>query len=414
VPTADPTPSQDAASTRPAGRAVWAYRAALALAVPALVLVALEGGLRLAGYGRPSTFLVPDSTPGFFRSNPDFASLFLPGNFDLRPLNIRVARHKAPNTVRVVILGESAAQGVPVPSFAFAAQLRAQLRHQYPGKEFEVIDTGIVAINSHVVYQIARELAGFEPDLFVVYAGNNEVVGPYGPGCAYLSQMPPLWVIRASVLVRSTRTGQFLGALAARLAPARRPAEWGGMSMFVNNAVLADDPRLYAVYENFAANLRGVVRAATDAGAKTLLCTVVANLKDSPPFLSRHGAWLSKPELAAWQGPFGRGRLAWLLGDVREARGQLTEALRIDPEYADTSYLLGALDLQTGDVASARQHFLDALHWDALRFRPDAAINDAIRDVARTSGPGVSLVDAAVELGSDPASTGAISGRDPL
>ena len=70
------------------------------------------------------------------------------------------------------------------------------------------------------IYQIAREMAGFEPDLFLVYAGNNEVVGPYGPGCAYLSQMPPLWVIRASVFVRSTRTGQLLGSLlAANLAP---------------------------------------------------------------------------------------------------------------------------------------------------------------------------------------------------
>jgi len=394
---------------------VWAYRICLAVAVPILFLVALEASLRLAGYGKPSSFLVPDDVPGFYRTNPDFVSLFLPGNFDLRPLNLRVARHKAPNTVRIVVLGESAAQGVPVPSFAFAAQLRTQLRHRYPGKDFEVINTGIVAINSHVLYQIAREMAGFEPDLFVVYAGNNEVVGPYGPGCAYLSQMPPLWVIRASVFVRSTRTGQFLGSLAARLASARqRPAEWGGMSMFVNNAVLADDPRLYPVYENFAENLRGIVRAASGAGAKTLLCTTVANLKDCSPFLSRHGAWLSKPELAAWEGPYARGRLAWLLGDNRAAREELSEALRIDPEYAETSFLLGSLDLQQGDVASARQHFLGALHWDALRFRPDTPINDAIRDVGRGAGPGTSVLDAAVELGSDPASNGDISGHEIL
>ena len=180
----------------------------LAAAMPAIVLLALEGGLRLAGYGKPATFLIPDGRPGWFRTNPEFASLFLPGNFDLRPLNFSVSLHKAPKTVRIVVLGESAAQGVPVPGFGFSPQLRAQLRHRYPGTDFEVIDTGIVAINSHVVYQVAKEMARFEPDLFVLYAGNNEVVGPYGPGCAYLSNMPPLWVIRASVWVRSTRTGQ--------------------------------------------------------------------------------------------------------------------------------------------------------------------------------------------------------------
>jgi tetratricopeptide (TPR) repeat protein len=382
--------------------------------IPVVAFLCLEGGLRLAGYGRPATFLIPDGKPGYFRTNPDFASLFLPGNFDLRPLNLRIAEHKAPNTVRIVVLGESAAQGVPVPSFAFAPQLRAQLRHRYPGKEFEVINTGIVAINSHVVYQIAREMARFEPDLFVVYMGNNEVVGPYGPGCAYLSTMPPLWVIRASVLVRSTRTGQLLGSVVGRLSPRRSAAEWGGMSMFVNSAVAGDDPRLGAAYGNFEANLRGIVNAASGAGARTLLCTVVANLKDCPPLLSRHSQGLSSSGVAAWQASFDSGRVAWMLGDNAGARKLLDKALGIDPHYADTLFMLGSLDLQSGDTASARRHFTDALHWDSLRFRPDPRINEVIREVAREAKGGVSLLDSALALGSDPASTGPLSGREIL
>ncbi len=408
----DPKP---AARRHAAPRRTWVYRAALAVGLPLALFLALEAGLRLAGYGRPTTFLVPDAKPGYFRTNPDFASLFLPGNFDLRPLSIRVAARKAPNTVRIVVLGESAAQGVPVPSFAFAPQLRAQLRSRYPGKEFEVIDTGIVAVNSHVIYQIAREMAGFEPDIFLVYAGNNEVVGPYGPGCAYLSQMPPLWVIRASVFVRSTRTGQLLGSLIARLSPhGRRTAEWGGMSMFVDSAVVGDDRRLGAVYRNFAANLRGIVKAASGAGARTVLCTVVANLKDCPPFLSVHRAGLAGADIAAWKAAFDAGRLAWVYGDAARAKAALGEALRIDPEYADTQFMLGSLDLQSGDIAAARRRFVEALHWDALRFRPDPAINEVIRSVAGSSGGGVTLLDLADELGADPDSTGPISGREIL
>jgi tetratricopeptide (TPR) repeat protein len=390
-------------------------RVAAAVAIPVVFFLALEGGVRLAGYGRPASFLIPDEKPGYFRTNPDFASLFLPGNFDLRPLNIRVAAHKAPNTVRIVVLGESAAQGVPVPSFAFAPQLRAQLRARYPGKEFEVIDTGIVAINSHVIYQIASEMARFEPDIFLVYAGNNEVVGPYGPGCAYLSQMPPLWVIRASVFVRSTRTGQMLGSLLGRISSrGRQTAEWGGMSMFIHNAVAGDDPRLEVVYGNFEANLRGIVKAATGAGAKTVICTVVANLKDCPPLLSLHRDGMSPAESAAWRAAFGKGELAWRLGDEEHARSLLGEALRIDPQYADTHFMLGSLELRSGSTESARRDFVEAMHWDALRFRPDPRINEIIRRVAKDSGPGVSLLDAAIELGSDPASTGPISGREIL
>lgn len=408
-------PSTHQAPERGNGGRLWIYRLGLAVGIPLALLLALEAGLRVGGFGKPATFLIPDEKPGYLRTNPDFASLFLPGDFDLRPLNFRVAAHKAPNTVRIVVLGESAAQGVPVPSFAFAPQLRAQLRSRYPGKEFEVINTGIVAINSHVVYQIAREMARYEPDLFLVYMGNNEVVGPYGPGCAYLSQMPPLWVIRASVFVRSTRMGQLIGSLVAHLAPhARGARQWGGMSMFVDNAVAGDDPRLERVYANFESNLRGIVEAASGAGAKTLLCTVVCNLKDCPPFLSVHGPGLSARDLASWQAAFESGRLAWRLGDAGPARAHLAEALRIDPHFADTQFLLGRLDMESGDTASARSHFIEALHWDALRFRPDPRINQIIRKVALEGRGGVGIVDCADELGSDKESKGEPSGHEIL
>jgi tetratricopeptide (TPR) repeat protein len=393
----------------------WACRIALAVAVPAAVLLALEGGLRLARYGGPTTFLIPDEKPGTFRTNPGFAGLFLPESFDLRPLNFRISRHKAPNTVRIVVLGESAAKGLPAPNFAFAPQLRAQLRHRFPGTEFEVINTGVAGVNSHAAYRIACELAQFEPDLFAVYMGNNEVVGPYGPGCFYLPQMPPLWLIRASIFVRSTRTGQLLGNVISRITPSgRRYGKWGGMAMFVNNAVAGDDPRLAAVYANFASNLRDITRVASGAGARTVVCTVVANLKDCPPFLSRHRAGLSQSELSSWKAAFDRGRLAWIRGDASRAREKVTSALQIDPQFADTHFMLGSLDLQSGDVPSARAHFVEALHWDALRFRPDAQINRVIREVAREGTRGVSLLDAAEAMGSDPASPGPVSGREML
>jgi tetratricopeptide (TPR) repeat protein len=400
---------------RPHGRHLWIYRLGLAVGFPVALLLMLEAGLRAGGYGKPATFLIPDDKPGFMRTNPDFASLFLPGNFDLRPLNFRVAAHKPPNTVRIVVLGESAAQGIPVPSFAFAPQLRAQLRARYPGRQFEVINTGIVAINSHVVYQIAREMARYEPDLFLVYTGNNEVVGPYGPGCAYLSQMPPLWVIRASVFVRSTRTGQLAGSLLGRLAPHGRGArQWGGMSMFVDNAVTGDDPRLERVYANFESNLRGIVDAASAAGARTLLCTMVCNLKDCPPFLSVHSPGISAQDLASWRAAFDSGRVEWRLGVPAEARLRLNEALRLDPHFADTQFLLGTLDEESGQTEEARGHFIEALHWDALRFRPDPRINQIIRKVAQEGRSGVGIVDCADAMGSDPGSKGDPSGREIL
>ena len=409
---ASPTPSPRDLGPARAPR-LWLFRVLAAVAIPLLFLAGLEAALRVAGFGQPASFLVPDEKPGFLRTNPRFGASYLPGSFDLRPLNYRVPARKAPNALRVVVLGESAAQGVPAPQFGFAAQLRAQLRSRYPGRTVEVINTGIVAINSHAVYQISRQMAEISPDAFVVYMGNNEVVGPYGPGCAYLSEMPPLWVIRLSIWVKSTRTGQLVNAAVGLLSRrGRPPAEWGGMAMFVNNAVSADDPRLRQVYANFEANLRDIVRAASGAGAKTILCTVASNLRDCAPLLSVHGPGLAAAELTAWTRAFTRGRTEWLLNEYGPARADLLEAARIDPDYADTDYMLGVIDLKSGDIEAARRHLIGAQHWDALRFRPDPAINEIVRRVADSAGADVSLVDAAGFLGSDPASTAAPAGHE--
>ncbi len=400
-------------TSRPSAAKHGLYRFLVAVVIPALLLFGLEGTLRLVGFGRSAKFLIPDREPGYYRTNQEYVSLFMPESFDLRPLNFRVARAKPANTLRVVVLGESAVQGIPAPAFGFVSQLRAQLRARYPQKKIEVLNTGVVAINSHVVYQIARDLAAFSPDLFVVYLGNNEVVGPYGPGCTYLSEAPPLWVIRASVAVKSTRSGQLLAAIMSRLAPRPSPAEWGGMSMFVEQAVAGNDPRLETVYRNFEANLRDIARIATGTGAKTLLCTVVANLKDSPPFLSLHRASLAGAELAQWQTAFDRGRIAWRLDDHATARPHLEEARRLDPQYADTLFMLGSIELRAGNEPAARALFVDALRWDALRFRPDPRLNEIIRRVGGSGGK-VGLVDAAHQLGADIDSTAPIAGRELL
>jgi tetratricopeptide (TPR) repeat protein len=391
----------------------WALRAALAVGAPVAVLLALEVGLRVVGFGQSSRFMVPDG-PGRLRTNPEFVGSFLPSAFDLRPLNQGIAMPKPAGTLRVVVLGESAAQGVPVPAFGMAAQLRQQLRSRFPGTRVEVINTGIVAINSHVVRRIALEMEDYAPDLFVVYMGNNEVIGPYGPGCTYLSSMPPLWMIRASLAVRASRTGQLVARLAALLGPRQgEPQEWGGMAMFARSFVRGDDPRLAAVEANFEANLRDIVRSARGSGIPVVLCTPVSNLKDCAPLLSMHPPGFGDAD-GQWRALEDRGVTEYFLGERDAAYGDLSQALQRDPAYADTSYFLGRLDLAQGRTDQARRRLLDAQHWDALRFRPDAPITDAVRRVAAESGAGCVLVDAARRMGSDAGATGPIPGRDVL
>lgn len=392
-------------------------RLLLLLGAPLLFLLLAEGALRLLDLGQESDFLIPDAIPGYYRTNPAFTAQFFPGNFSLRPLNFRLARAKPANTYRVFVLGESAAQGTPEPGLGFAQQLRAQLAHALPDRHVEVLNCGITAINSHVVLEIARQLPDFAPDAVVIYLGNNEVIGPYGPGSVNLPTVPPRWLIRAGIRARQLRLGQLLLRAARHLGPnPARDLTWKGMETFAASRVAADDPRLEAVYAHFAANLRDIIDAAAGGGARVVVSTVVANLRDCSPFVSVHRRDLAGAELAAWTAAFDEGRRAWLTGDVDRAEAALQRALALDPHYADTAYLLGRLALQRRepDGDAARRFFTAALEDDALRFRPVPRINALIRAAAAAAAPRVQLVDAARQLGSDPESPGEISGRSLL
>ncbi len=370
----------------------WLARLALAAGVPVLLFTGLETTLRIAGFGHSVDFFIPDEKPGFFRTNPWFTSQFFPPSFGLKPLNFRLPKQKPPGEVRVFVVGESAAMGVPEPGFGLAPQLRAQLRAAYPGRAVMVYNLGVTAINSHAIVPIVRQAAEFQPDLFVVYMGNNEVVGPFGPGSVVTHGVLPRAVIRADLFVRATRVGQLMQRLLEAFGPAGAGSkEWRGMEMFARNTVAADDPRLESVYANLTANLHDIIGRATRAGAKVVLSTVAVNVKDSAPFVSAHAAGLTATQLADWS--------------QSVDRGAFTDALAIDPQHAESHFQLAQALEKNGEAAPARSHYLAALEWDALRFRADARINDVIRAAARSAPDGVALVDAAREMGAAADST---------
>lgn len=383
----------------------------VAIVAPLLFFAMLEGGLRLAGVGRSTDFFIPDEAPGVYRTNPRYTELFFPASFGLKPLNFRLAKEKPAGTLRVFVVGESAAMGVPEPGFSIAPQLRALLRAAHPDAGIEVCNLGVTAINSHAIRHLVRQAVEFRPDLMVVYLGNNEVVGPFGPGSTVGERMLPLPLVRASLWVRTTRTGQLVQRVVARAAGARRPfKDWRGMEMFAGRSVAADDPRLEAVYANFAENLADILTVARDAGIRTILSTVAVNVRDCAPFASEHGRTLAQRDRSAWQEAFDRATTASALGDTVGARTGFEEALRLDPCFAEAHFVYARFLETQGEHETARRHYLDALQWDGLRFRADERINELIRHAAAANPGTVSLVDAARELGSDRSSTVAPAG----
>ncbi len=170
-------------------RRSWALRIATAILLPVLLLGLIEGGLRLFGVGFPTTLTIPCAVQGRPAAcyNLFFPAPFFPPGMIKTPQAYAIPAEKPKGTYRIFVLGESAAMGDPDPAYAFSRYLEVMLLQRYPAVKFEVVNTGSVAINSHVLLPIAKGLAKEQPDLFIIYSGNNEVVGPYGPGTALTS-----------------------------------------------------------------------------------------------------------------------------------------------------------------------------------------------------------------------------------
>src|SRR3984957_76178 len=165
---------------------VWVLRILIGCLAPVLFVVVVELGLRICGVGYPTDVTVPCTVQGRPAScyNLFFAAPFFPPGMIKTPQMYVIPANKSHETYRMVVLGESAAMGDPDPAYGFSRYLEVMLRERYPEMKFEMVNTGSVAINSHVVLPITEGLAKYRPDLFIIYSGNNEVVGPYGPGTA--------------------------------------------------------------------------------------------------------------------------------------------------------------------------------------------------------------------------------------
>ena len=303
--------------------------------------------------------------------------------------------------------------GMPDPSYNFGQILALMLRQRYPDLQFEVVNGAMTAINSYVTLEIARDCAARQPDLFVVYLGNNEVIGPYGPGTVFQRWSPSLRMVRGSLWVKSMRVGELLGEVVARFRGNRgEPRGWGGMEMFLNNTVAADDPRLTAVYDNYRRNLTDICRLARRATAAVVLSTLAVNTRDCPPFASLHRSDLTPDDLAKWQSIYKAGGELEAGSRWSEALQQYEAAAKIDDRFAELQFRIGQCLLKAGRFAETGERFALARDLDVLRFRADSRINAIVREVAgEQASAGVRLVDAEAALDqSDPNAKGILGG----
>ncbi len=336
----------------------------LAAAVPLVFVMALEGLLRLFGSGYNPRFVIPyelaDGSYGY-RDNPAFAYTFFPQIVARHPAQLRIPAAKKTGELRVLVLGGSAAFGDPQPEFGFPVLLEARLRRMVPDRTFRVINGAMTSINSHVLPWIYRDCRVLKPDAVIVLAGNNEVVGPFGPTAVLTPSMSSPAFVRTAVRFRRTRLGQWM----SRQGGASELREWRGMEMFLGSSFGFEDPAVRAVRAAFEKNLQHLAEACRDDSVPMILMTVPVNLADCPP--------LEIPDRVE---PVTQSIPDSIPDSVDWYAGDVSEAVRLFRE--------GETALAAGDPDRAAASFSASRDADRQRFRADSGMQEVIRRVGST------------------------------
>ena len=371
------------------------FRLVALTVIPSLLFGGVELVLRLVGYGHPTSFFKRATINGedCFVENDKFGLRFFPPELARSPSPLVMRAEKPAGCNRIFLLGESAALGDPAPAFGVGRYLQILLRERYPDTAFEVVCVAMTAINSHALLPIARECAKQRGDLWVVYMGNNEMVGPFGAATVFGAKAPPGWLVQLRLALGQTRLMQAMADLAGRRGEAQGRT-WEGMKLFLENRLAPDDPSREKVYRNFHANLEGILRAGDRANVPIVLSTVAVNLKDFAPLAALPGRADTNPppEFAT---RVSAGLTAQAAGDWSGAIQSYERAAKMSPSHADIQFRLGQCQLAVSNRSEALARFSQARDDDALPFRADSRVNAIIEEAGRAhAGRGVYLLDA--------------------
>ena len=353
----------------------------ITLALPFLLLGALEAGLRAAGYGGSlQAFETPESMHGRYRiPSSNLGRRYFPQErFPPTPPGDAFLVEKPLNSIRLFVLGESSTAGFPYSANGtFSRVLRDALRDVLPGDTVEVVNLGMAATNSYTIADVARDVIAERPDAVLIYGGHNEYYGALGAGSTEsLGSFPSavrfylrLQHLKTFLLLRNT-TNRIVSAVRGGRSTRDIEADATRMeSVVADQRIVLGGSTYRRGLSQYQSNLRAAAGAFRAAGVPVFIASTPSNIRDLRPF----GTSVVPPDSAA--------------------------TIVFDSAHAT---------LARGDSISAREQFTRARDLDIVRFRAPSAFQDVVKRVARETA---STYVAAEELISA-SSAGGIPGAD--
>jgi tetratricopeptide (TPR) repeat protein len=336
--------------------------------------------------------LLAAAIEGFFRAWPvtrDKGKIFnqAPDGawfFSLTDSGIFFREPKPEGTFRIMCFGESAVEGsIYNPVSTFPKHLGLMLQGQLISGRVEVINCGKTGITSTDLRDLVMSSFRFQPDLMIVYCGNNE-----------LTHYKPINAVETPILFPIMH---FL-ARHSRLLPVLSDKIYSLKLVLGGAVILKAVPDLNVsltrfpperrehIKQNFVRNLEAVVLSAKQRNVPLILCTVAGNLRDWPPQRSRYPEAMPVPERLSLEQQCRDAEAALAQGRVDEAARLFDGILQKAPDHARAHFWRGRLALKRGDLPAARREFILAGDEDDSGInRPQSYDNEEVVKLARES-----------------------------
>ncbi len=372
------------------------------LALSLVVLPLLIGELlaRRAGYGGyPPVFARLGDYAGktwYGTHQPGLSTFFFQNLTTVGSMEEQVfAMPKDERTLRVLLLGESAMRGYPQPpSLAASSFFKAMLADVFPQRQIEVLNFGTTAVASFAVMHILDEALAFDPDVVIVYCGNNEFYGAHGVASVHAFGRST-GAMSAFRFARRFAAVQWITDVQTRRKPGAAPAGRTLMEQVIGQAQIGpNDPLRAAATANLERHLGRMVAACREAGVPVVLCTLPANEHDLAPIGAQPPLPLDVAAAQRWRELLAEGQ-AMTSADPTAALQRLAEAAAMYDRSAALQYAMARAFAASGFAEQAAAHFERAREWDPMPWRALPSMNEAIRRVA---GRGAVLCDLQAEF----------------
>ncbi|HTF19616.1 MAG TPA: SGNH/GDSL hydrolase family protein, partial [Chryseolinea sp.] len=354
----------------------------ISILLPFVLLVLVEGILRVAGYGYNYDLFVPYAADDQFLVFNPHASRKYFVDADLAPTgNAEIfKKEKDPNTLRIFVLGESTTIGYPYfHNASFHRLIQYRLMNTFPNKKIEIINLSLTAVNSYTVLGFSRELPKYKPDAVLIYTGHNEYYGTLGVASTQRAGSQR-WLINLTLRLREYKVMQWLTSVYSKLTQGKTRDAGTRMRLMVGqeNIVFGSD-LYYAGVEQFTANLENTLSLLNQENIPVFISTLVSNERGMRPFMNTA---IDTVKYASFLANYKRA-LRELPQDSTAAYALFKRANEQYPQHARCNFYLGELAFRAGDTLASKAYFRAAVDFDALRFRAPSAMNEVIARLCR-------------------------------